>query len=236
MKKAVSLIMIIISILIFSACSINNNFKKITNSTYTENEKGLLQFRENLLLDNKPILNTSYSDVIKNFGKPYEIRIEKILLPGSSPQDYSYEGILSYDGIDFEFELGSENSIKHIEKCSVLRFDITSNKYKIGDLKVGMSVREYEEKFTNSKIYAISDLATTDTDKLSAKDAYIHLSLKKLLITSKPKDYYSMYENVSYQQGVLLSKSGETIAPLGFALLIKNNKIDRIVYGFPNAS
>lgn len=234
-KKSLSFVIIIISILVFSACSINNNVKKITNSTFVQEEKNPLEFKENLLLDNKPVLNMSYNDVIKIWGKPITHRTEKVLFPGSSSQDYYCVGILSYDGIDFEFELGLQNSLKPIEECNVWRFDITSDKYNIGHLKVGMSVEEYQKKFSDSKIYTLLDLVATNTDKLSDKDAYIHSSLRRLLITSKPKDYYNMYENVSYQQGILVKKNGESITPLGFAILIKNNKISRIVYGFPNA-
>lgn len=206
MKKLVSFIMFIICILVFSSCYINKNLKKATNSTFVQKEKNILEFNENILLDNKPVLNMSYNDVIKNFGKADKVKTEKILFPASSSEDYNYVCILSYDGIDFEFGLGLKNSMKPIEECSVWRFDITSYKYSIGHLKVGMRVKEYQEKFGDSKIYALADLATTNTDKLSDKDAYIQSSLRKLLITSKPKEYYSMYENVSYQQGVLVNK------------------------------
>lgn len=235
MKKSVYFVIIIISILVFSACSVNNKVEKTPNNTSVEKEKNSLEFKENLLIDNKPVLNMSYSDVIKNFGKPTNIRTEKILFPASSSQDYYYVNIISYDGIDFEFELGQNKSMKSIEECKVWRFDITGDKYNIGHLKVGMSIEDYQVKFTDSKIYPLSYLLDTDTDKLLDKDYYAYACLQRLLITSKPKDYYSIYQNVSYQQGVLVNKYGESIAPLGFVILIKDNKIDRIVYGFPNA-
>lgn len=236
LKKPIYFVMIIISTLVFSACSINNKIKETSNSNSVKKEKNSLEFKENLVVDNKPVLNMSYSDVIKNFGKPTKVRSEKILFPASSPEDYDYVDILSYDGIDFEFELGSKKSMRSLEECKVWRFDITGDKYNIGNLKVGMSIEEYQRKFTESKIYTLKDLINTNSDKLSAKDAYVYASLQRLLITSKPKDYYNNYENVSYQQGVLLNKDGESITPLGFAILIKDNKIDRIVYGFPNAA
>ncbi len=229
MKKPIYFIMIIISILVFSACTRNNN-------TSVDKGENSLKFKENLLIDNKPVLGMTYNNVMKNFGKPTKVRTEKILFPASSSQDYYYVGILSYDAIDFEFELGSKNSMRPIEECKVWRFDITSDKYNIGYLKVGMSIEEYQMKFTNTKIYTLSDLlATTDTGKLSAKDAYVYSSLQRILITSKPKDYYSMYEHVSYQQGVIVNKNGESVSPLGFAILFKDNKVDKIVYGFSNA-
>lgn len=227
--------MCIICILVFSACSINSKTEKEAKTTVTQEEKKPLEFKENLLINNKPIINMSYNDVIKNFGKPIKFKIVKVLFPASDSQDYYYIDVLSYDGIDFEFELGNQKSMKPIENCKVWRFDLTNNKYNIGKLRVGMSVEEYKKEFTGSKTYHIEDILDANRDVLSDTDSLYLGCLRRILITSKPKDYYNTYGEVSYQQGVLVNKDGENIEPLGFAILIKDNKIDRIVYGFPNA-
>ena len=233
--KSKYFVLLIISVLAFSACTINNTIEKPTDNTSVVKKQESLEFKDYLLIDDKPVLNMPYSDIINNFGEPTEIRTEKISFPASGSQEYYYVAILSYDGVEFEFELGSEKSIRSLEECNVWRFDITGEKYNIGNLKVGMTIEEYQEKFTDTSIYTLSDILVADTAKLSDKVAFVYSALQRILITSKPKKYYSMYDHVSYQQGVLLNKNGESIAPLGFALLIKDNKIDRIVYGFPNA-
>lgn len=199
-KKLVYLVIILIPTLFFTACSVNDDGQEtktiidntVDNSIIKEEVKALL-FKDTLLIDKKPVLGMTYSDIIKNFGKP-------------------------------------------IEECIVWRFDLTSDKYSIGDLKVGMSIEEYQKKFTDSKVFTFLELLNNDSSKLSGRDLYFYSALKRILIISKPKDYYSKYENASYQQGVLINKYRKSVSPLGFGILIKDNKINRIVYGFPNAS
>lgn len=231
------IIPIMMCTIVLSGCSAKKN--EVNNSSFESIEKSIgeksLEFKENLLLDNKPILNMSYKDVIKNFGEPDKIRTEKILFSASSADNYTYLGILCYEGLEIEFDLGEKEHMKSIQQADVWRFDITNDKYNIGQLRVGMSIEEFHIKFANSKLYSMSDILKNNTDNFSYKDIYNISALRRLLVISKPRDYYGIYKNVFYEEGVLIDKGGNVAAPLGFALLIKDNKIDRIVYGYPNA-
>lgn len=71
-----------------------NSNGNLTTNAPVEKEKNPLEFNENLLIDNKPILDMSYSDVINSFGQPNKVIKEKASFPASDTEDYNKEGAL----------------------------------------------------------------------------------------------------------------------------------------------
>lgn len=244
-KKKLYIILIISMIsLIITSCNkisvvIDDNKSNTDRFNYTQDntdektsgEKSLI-FEGFLLIDNQPILSMTYDEVLNCFGEPKETRIEKFTLPAAPTPTCTYFAVLCYEGIEISFYLSMFNNLEEIKPTQpVWNFDLTSDKYSIGELRVDMSVKEYLKKFENSKMYSMIDINLSNLDSsLGGIDYYKYNALKTILINSKPKDYYAEYDYVFYEQGIA-EKS-----PVGLALLIKDSKIDRIVYGFPNAS
>ena len=76
--------------------------------------------------------------------------------------------------------------------------------------------------------HLISDLYKIKSDPYNTATNEV-INLIHVLTSLKPENYYSEYKYVYYEQGLFRSK--DFGAGLGFALLVKDNKIDRIVFG-----
>lgn len=197
-----------------------------------------LELKDSLLLiNNKAIEEMTFSEITEHFGEPIETRVEKYRYPAT--EEYSYFAVYNYDSIDILFDLKKNADIDGIRPTDrIWSFELTGNKYHIGELRVGMTVDEYLRKFGYSRKYSLEDIdvfGSSDTNFYSKIDEYNLGALLRVLVILRPEGYYSEYQDVFYEQGTFLTKDGY-LGSIGFALLIKNNKIDRIVYGYPTAS
>lgn len=217
-KKLHIIVIVLIMAISFTSCK-------------TTNEKSLI-FEDSMLIDNAPINQMNYSEVIEHFGEPKEIKIERFQYPATVEYNILY--ILCYDNLEIFFDIGSADNLQPNEKSEVFSFDIVGNKYNIGELKVGMNINEYFKIFGDSKMYYLNDIIEFGSSELisySPEDEYIYSALKRVMIIPRPENYYSDYEYVYYEQGI-----AEGTYPIGLAILVKDEIIDRIVYGYPNAS
>jgi hypothetical protein len=181
----------------------------------------LIQDKE-FLIGGKAILDLKYADVIKTWGEPKEIKVVKVHFPATVEESYSY--ILKYDSIDIEMYPVEKDT--PIDNTTSFRFDITGNKYDFYGIKTGMTLEEYLNKVENKDVFSVKEiLSDSRTDNFPYPYVY-----KKLLTAVKEKDYYLNYDKAIYEQVVLND------FPYGAVMLLKDNIIERIVYGYPNAS
>lgn len=175
-----------------------------------------------LLIGGKAILDLKYADVIEIWGDPKEIKQVKVHFPATVEESYSY--ILKYDAIDIEMYPVEKNI--PINNTTSFRFDITGNKYDFYGIKLGMSLEEYLNNVENKDVFSVKEiLSNSENQELSYPYVY-----RTLLTSVKEKNYYINYDKAAYEQVVLNG------APYGAVILFKDNIIERIVYGYPNAS
>lgn len=171
-------------------------------------------------ISNKLILKLKYEDLIKLWGKPKKIEKMKVYFPATETPYYIY--ILKYDNIEIEMYPVAINV--PVENTESFRFDITGSKYDFYGVKVGMSLDDYLKTLENKDVFLIKEILG---DTIGAK---VPNEYRKLLIMLKEDDYYANYEKAIYEQVIVNGM------PYGVVVLFKNNKISRIVYGYPNAS
>jgi hypothetical protein len=201
-----------------------SNAEKIPLKETTAPEQYLLNTRfikdKEFLIDNKAILTLKYEDIIKIWGSPNEIIQVKVYFPATTEASYSY--ILRYDSISIEMYPAQKDT--PIESTESFRFDITGNKYDFYGVRIGMSLEEYLKRVENKVVFSVSEILN---DSEGEKFPYVY---KKLLVSVKPPHYYESYDKAVYEQIVIND------IPYGIVVLFNNDKIERIVYGYPNAS
>lgn len=191
----------------------------------TLNPNGELFKVRDIVVENKPVLNLNYDQVIKLWGNPKEIKKIKIHFPATEESDNLY--LLSYDNIDVE--MYPEQEDVPLEETKSFRFDITGSKYEVLGMRIGMDVEEYYKKFGERQEYLVSDINSGEgeTDTL--------ISIRKILTDLKEPNYYNSYEKAFYIGGTLIDEDENITGAVGFVVLINNNRIARIVYGLPTA-
>ena len=172
------------------------------------------------LIDSKPIIGLKYSDIIKIWGAPKEIKQVKVYFPATIEPNFSY--ILKYNSIDIEMYPEEEHTA--VEDTTSFRFDITGDEYDFYGVEIGMSLKEYLDQVENKKVYFVRDILK---DSAGERTPYVY---QKLLCLVKPCNYYDNYEKAIYEEVVIDS------IPYGAVILFNDNKVARIVYGYPNAS
>ena len=179
----------------------------------------LLEDKE-FMIDGKAILNLKYAEVLKLWGQPKEIKQVIVKLPATEEDYLIY--ILSYDGLDIEmYPVGKEVAIEDTES---FRFDITSSVYDFYGVKVGMTLEDYLSTVQNKDVFPVKEiLADTSGEKFPYE-------YRKLLVMAKEANYYADYDQAVYEQVVIAGM------PYGTVMLFKEDRLARIVYGFPNAS
>ncbi len=179
--------------------------------------------QKDIYINNQPVLDITYEQALLDFGNPKKINMLEVNPSAADPDFYNYFAVLVYDGLECELNLGEEDR-KQLETDKVFRFDITNANVQLDcGLKVGMTTDEVLSKFGKRTIYNISS---------SDEDSEL-ISIKHVLESYKPKDYYSGYSHAM----IIYSDQGKFDDPLAKALvlLVKNKKIDRIVFGYPTA-
>lgn len=214
---------LLLLLILCAGCTANN--KGISSEPTLSKEKPLnsrLIRDKEFLIGGKAILGLKYENIIKIWGKPKEIKKIKVHFPATVEESYSY--ILKYDSIDIEM-YPVENNIT-IDSTTSFRFDITGNKYDFYGIKIGMSLEEYLNRVENKDVFSVKEILS-----YSKSDNFPYPCVYKTLLTSVKEDnYYLNYDKAIYEQVVLND------VPYGAVMLFKNNIIERIVYGYPNAS
>ncbi len=204
-------------------CTANN--KVVSSEPTLSKEKPLnsrsIQDKE-FLIGGKAILGLNYVDIIKIWGEPKEIKKVKVHFPATVEESYSY--ILKYDSIDIEMYPVEKNIT--IDYTTSFRFDITGNQYDFYGIKIGMSLEEYLNRVENKDVFSVKEiLSYSRIDNFPYPYVY-----RTLLTLVKEDNYYLNYDKAIYEQVVLND------GPYGAVMLFKDNIIERIVYGYPNAS
>lgn len=202
----------------------NVNVKQQPSNETVVQTRNLLNTRilveKEFKIGNKLILKLKYEDLIKLWGKPKDIKKVKVYFPATETPYYIY--ILKYD--DIEIEMYPVEMNVSVENTESFRFDIIGSKYDFYGVKVGISLEDYLKTLENKNVFSIEEILG---DTIGAK---VPNEYRKLLTMLKEEDYYANYEKAIYEQVIVNDM------PYGVAVLFKNNKVSRIVYGYPNAS
>lgn len=223
MKKILTTFLLLLLLLFLCEGCTDNKVSSSKPSLLKEKplNSRLLQDKE-FLIGGKAILDLKYVDVIKIWGEPKEIIMVKVLFPATVEESYSY--ILKYDSIDIE--MYPEEKDTPIDNTTSFRFDITGNKYDFYGIKIGMSLEEYLNRVENKDVFSVKEILS-DSNIDNFPYPYVY---RKLLTLLKENNYYINYNKAIYEQVVLND------VPYGAVMLLKDNIIERIVYGYPNAS
>lgn len=212
----------------FGCSTANQNYNPHNTSTAPEqqlNSEDTGIRLEKVLVGNKPIVDLPYEQVIRYWGKPGEVKKLKVHFPAATEQYYIY--LLHYDGVDIEMYPELEGV--PVEKTSSFRFDITGSQYDFEGMKIGMDVGDYYKKYGKRQEYLLSSILEDKERK------NVPAALGKVLTDLKETGYYGSYDKAFYTGGALVDGNGTIQGAIGFAVLIKNDKIARIVYGLPTA-
>lgn len=188
-----------------------------------------------------PILGTSYQKICEQFGQPEAIDSYDVTRPADGDTSIIL-AIARYKDIEFEFLVNSEQKIS---EENVFRYDITGPAYAFKGLTVGMPSDAVSTVFDGQFHSFSADvirLTITEIEKAypDAEKCNECTSIKKLLSDLKPDGYYDSYDQAIFVGGAVLDDErscypkGMTTA-LGAVILIKNNDIARIVFGYPTA-
>lgn len=221
MKRLMFLLATVCISILFISCGISRK-APLTSKMYDGAAKNNILLKE-VLIENKPVLNLKYDEVINYWGVPKHIRKIKVKFPADTEQNYIY--LLCYDGIEIEMYPVLEGV--DVQKTTTFRFDITRDQFEFQGIRVGMDKSKFTSKYKDAHEYAVSDIIRCH-DEIG-----IPQSIHKVLSDLKEPDYYSSYENVFYLPGALVDEKGNITGAIGFAVLTKGNKIVRIVYGLP---
>lgn len=181
----------------------------------------------------KPLLNITYKKLVQSFGLPAHMRTCKINSPADGPDTFEYYHIAEYPGMELEFYSGYQPKKQPSETDTTFRFDLTGNGQALDcGLKVGMTVKEVTDRFGDRNIYNLG-AEEKDTEK-KIEDTYELNDIKHILTSHKPADMYN-----NYQKAMIIyadpHKSDEPVKAQALVLLIKESKVDRIVFGYPTA-
>ncbi len=244
-RSIISFVIITLLVGMFSGCSASNGLKAQPTITATkevgtqENKvgpilesnlepgvyfEGVVNYEEwgfgmeDIAIDSKILTNLSYEDVLSIYGKPIKIETYKIPLLSAGEDVYRYFSVVVYDKIEFEFyseEAPMNAKIPRDDK--VFRFDLTQTGLPLDcGLEVGMTVEKVVEMFGQRKIYNIRE----------------EESIKHALGNNKPDEYYSEY---SQAMTILCDteKFEETPLSMSLVLLVKDDRVARIVFAYP---
>lgn len=180
----------------------------------------------------KPLLNITYKQMVQLFGLPDHVRTCKINPPAAGPDTYEYFYIAEYPDMELEFYLGYQSKKQPSETDKTFRFDLTGNGQALDcGIKIGMTVREVTGRFGDRKIYNLE--AEKNAEKM-IDETYELNDIMHVLTSHKAADMYN-----GYQKAMIIYadpyKFVESIKAQAIVLLIKENKVARIVFGYPTS-
>lgn len=183
--------------------------------------------------EKKPLLNITYKKMVQLFGLPGNARTFKINPPAAGEDTFEYYYVAEYPGVEFEFYLGYQPKNQPSETDTTFRFDLAGDGPVLDcGLKAGMTVSGVTDIFGDHKIYSLEP-GQKETEEM-IEDAYELNDIKHVLTSHKPADIYN-----DYQKAMIIyadpDKFDESIKAQALVLLIKGNKVDRIVFGYPTA-
>lgn len=219
MKKI--LVCLLILIFVCFGCSANENeesteaddsrIKSVNTRTLDDSE---------LLIGGKNVLDLAYDEVLDTWGEPNQTKRLQVKFPAT--EEYSYVYVLEYDDIDIEmYPVGADTKVQDTRS---FRFDITGAGVEFQGIKIGGELEDYLERLSNKETLSVETILG---DKESQRVPYQY---RKLLVSLKPDGYYSGYDKAVYEELVIED------FPYGFVVLFSDDRISRIVYGYPNAS
>ena len=163
--------------------------------------------------------------MVQSFGIPDKVRTYKINPPATEPNIYEYFFSAVYTDIEFEFYPESEPEKQASDSDKTFRFDIVNKNLTLDcGLKIGMTVKEVIDRYGNREVYNLEDTA----EKMELMD------IKHVLTSHKSANTYN-----GYQKAIIIyvdpDKFDKPIQAMALVLLIKDSKVDRIVFGYPTA-
>ena len=222
MRKLLS-ILLIAAVLLSTGCTTKQETTKEPKEDTTRNAiNSRLVSADKLLIGEKEVLNLDYKKLIQIWGKPEKVQKVEIKFPATVESNEMY--ILSFKGIDVEMYPCAKNV--SVEETSSFRFDITGSEYEFFGKKIGMKLEDYLKTVDNKLTYPIDEILK-DTESKEIPFEY-----KKLLSSVKPLGWYKAYSGCSavYEQVIIKD------SPYGAVMIFKNDRLVRMVYGYPNAS
>lgn len=204
----------------------SNSAQKVTPTKHLgNNTDSTWGFGEtDIYINGNPIIDATYEQIIENYGIPNEIKYFKLRPPATEPGIYEYFVLAIYDNIVFEFYKGYEQD-KIFEKDKVFRFDIIGEEVVLDcGLKTGMTVNEVKMNFGDRKAYNLNEL----NNSVEISD------IKHVLESHKPEGFYSNYSDAMII-GLDPIKFSYSTKAMSLVLLLEDNKIDRIVFGYPTS-
>lgn len=183
-------------------------------------------YTKELYVAGKQVVDLTYPELIKLWGKPVEIKSNEVRFPGTIEQHIVY--VLCYNGIEIEMYPVAKGVA--VENTTSFRFDIIDSDYIVAELQVGMEAQDFFDRFGERQLYTLTQILSEEERHSEA------ISLRKLLTDLKPSDYYSSYgDKVFYIGGALLDDKNSIKGAIGFAVIVKDSKITRVIYGLPTA-
>jgi len=178
---------------------------------------------KDLLIDNQLILYNKKSEIYKMFSKPLNYQYE--YTGTASPNYKRINEKLSYKDLEIYFvshELNSENGI-------VTCYEIITDKYPIGNIKVGDSLKSIVDKYPSSEIkdftmpsYDVGNiLDLSERYKISSEENYKYNKGGIIYVN------YSQYDRIKYKE--ILPPS------IAVILLFHNDVLDAVNITCPSA-
>ncbi len=200
-----------------------NKPEKVNENTKTPVAEPWQFGKSDLYVNKKPVLSATYEQLIKDFGKSYKMDEFKVNPPATEPDYYYYFKVLDYNGLVCEFNIDDKDRELKSED-TITRFDITNSSFKLDcGLKIGMTVSDIIKQFGERSVYKLD----------SNEDNYELNAIKHVLKSYKPQGKYS-----DYSQAMIIycdPEKFENGLARALVLLINNDRLDRIVFGYPTA-
>jgi hypothetical protein len=184
--------------------------------------------RDDIRINGKDILDITYEQLLRTFGKPVETKTFKINPPAAEPDHFEYIYVCVYDGFECEFYTGENEKIPEPEDI-VFKFDITGEEAQLDcELFIGIDKDELDLRYGINKLYKLDDTESYDLN-----------NIRNVLKSYKPEGYYSEYEKAA----IVYHDVNGFEEPLAKALVLlfdddsgyDTDRVERIVFGYPTA-
>ncbi|MGI6028033.1 MAG: hypothetical protein ACOX81_01315 [Candidatus Heteroscillospira sp.] len=190
-------------------------------------------------INKQPVWQVDVAGLLDEWGAPEKISQYSVYAHASETPNIL--NILEYHDIQFEVLLDSSYD-SDINSKQILRYDITGPSFALKDIYVGLSMDEFIKTYSDYPLYGI-EILSTSSDELEKKfsdNLYSCIFIKKLLCDYKPDGYYNEYDYAAYVDGAVLPDElqfySNMTTSIGAVILFEDDKVSRIVFGFPNAN
>lgn len=191
-------------------------------------------------IDDNPILQASYAEILERFGQPQSVATNEVSFSDHRDEPYTLY-TASYNDVQFEL-LSNTNDPSMLDDEPVFQFDITGTKYSFIGLTVGMSADEVQSLYRDIVFYDMNvvNLSTEQIEKDYPNDAFVLCSIKAILTKLKPENMYSGFTQIAYVPGIvtedeLSQYDWQITTSLGAVLLFSDDNLKQIAFGMPTA-